>query len=72
MLRNFGLKVGTAKFEPRVKELVENLPGLTMLVEPLLIVRRVVHFTGMDSATNAHPLFEGVKAGVGTLIAPAL
>src|SRR5262249_51749160 len=43
-LRNFGLKVGVvgaAKLEPRMKELVENLPDLTVLVEPLLIVRRV-------------------------------
>ena len=42
-LRNFGLKVGmvgTAKFEARIKELVENLPDLAVLVEPLLIVRR--------------------------------
>ena len=44
-LRNFGLKVGmvgTVKFEARIKELVENLPDLTTLVEPLLIVRRVL------------------------------
>jgi transposase len=44
-LRNFGLKVGmvgTAKFDARIKELVENLPDLAMLVEPLLIVRRVL------------------------------
>jgi transposase len=44
-LHNFGLKVGmggTAKFEARIKELVENLPDLAMLVEPLLIVRRVL------------------------------
>ena len=44
-LRNFGLKVGvvgTAKFEDRIKELVENLPDLATLVEPLLIVRRVL------------------------------
>src|SRR5947199_3563482 len=44
-LRNFGLKVGmvgTAKFEARLRELVENLPDLAVLVEPLLIVRRVV------------------------------
>jgi transposase len=44
-LRNFGLKagmVGTVKFEARIKELVENLPDLAVLVEPLLIVRRVV------------------------------
>src|SRR5713226_6266804 len=44
-LRNFGLKVGMvgkAKFEARIKELVENLPDLAILVEPLLIVRRVL------------------------------
>jgi transposase len=44
-LRNFGLKVGivgTVKFEARIKGLVENLPDLAVLVEPLLIVRRVV------------------------------
>src|SRR3954470_4829551 len=44
-LRNFGLKVGIAgkvKFEARIKELVENLPDLVVLVEPLLIVRRVL------------------------------
>jgi len=45
-LRNFGLKVGmvgNVKFEGRIKELVENLPDLAILVEPLLIVRRVLH-----------------------------
>jgi transposase len=44
-LRNFGLKVGvvgTARFEARIKELVENLPDLVVLVEPLLIVRRAL------------------------------
>src|SRR5262249_21473728 len=44
-LRNFGVKVGmvgTVKFEARIKELVENLPDLAELVQPLLIVRRVV------------------------------
>ena len=34
--------LGTAKFEARIKELVENLPDLAMLVEPLLVVRRVL------------------------------
>ena len=34
--------VGAAKFEARIKELVENLPDLALLVEPLLIVRRVL------------------------------
>ena len=45
-LRNFGLKVGmvgAVKFEGRIKELVENLPDLATLAEPLLIVRRVLH-----------------------------
>src|SRR6266849_6628262 len=44
-LRNFGLKVGMvgkAKFEGRIKELVENLPDLAVLVEPLLVVRRAL------------------------------
>ena len=44
-LRNFGLKVGmvgTLKFEARIKELVEDLRDLAVLVEPLLLVRRVV------------------------------
>src|SRR5437660_3683453 len=44
-LRNFGLKVGVVgavKFEARVKELIENFPDLVALVEPLLVVRRVL------------------------------
>jgi transposase len=44
-LRNFGLKVGMAgasRFEARIKELVENIPDLATLVEPLLIVRRTL------------------------------
>jgi transposase len=44
-LRNFGLKVGivgTAKYEIRIKELVENFPDLMLLVDPLLVVRRVL------------------------------
>ena len=43
--RNFALKVGTAgkvKFKARIKELVENFPDLAALIEPLLIVRRVL------------------------------
>src|SRR5437763_13094058 len=42
-LRNFGLKVGIVgkvRFEARIKELVENLSDLAVLVEPLLLVRR--------------------------------
>jgi transposase len=44
-LRNFGLKVGVVgkvKFEGRIKELVGNFPDLAVLVEPLLVVRRVL------------------------------
>jgi transposase len=44
-LRNFGLKVGivgAARFEARIRELVEDLPDLAVLVEPLLVVRRVL------------------------------
>jgi transposase len=44
-LRNFGLKVGVvgaAKFEARIKELVESLPDLALLIEPLLVVRRAL------------------------------
>src|SRR6516165_10929695 len=44
-LRNFGLKVGVVgavKFEARIKQLVDNLPDLALLVEPLLVVRRVL------------------------------
>src|SRR5659263_674948 len=44
-LRNFGLKVGMVgkvRFEARIKELVDNLPDLAAMVEPLLIVRRTL------------------------------
>ena len=44
-LRNFGLKVGmvgTVKFEARIKELVADISDLASLVEPLLVVRRVL------------------------------
>ena len=43
--RNFGLKVGTVgklRFETRIKELIANLPDLAVLIEPLLVVRRVL------------------------------
>ena len=30
------------KFEARIKELVEDVPDLAVLVEPLLVVRRVL------------------------------
>ena len=42
-LCNFGLKVGVVgalKFEARIRELVESLPDLAELVEPMLILRR--------------------------------
>ena len=44
-LRNFGLKVGVVgkvKFEARIKDLIDNLPDLAVLVEPMLTVRRVL------------------------------
>src|SRR5262249_57485181 len=44
-LRNFGLKVGGvsgSRYEARVRELVEDLPGLAAIAEPLLNVRRVM------------------------------
>src|SRR5436190_23380096 len=44
-LRNFGLKVGIAgwpRFEARIAELIENVPDLAVLIEPLLVVRRVL------------------------------
>ena len=44
-LRNFGLKVGmvgTVRFEGRVQELVETIPDLAVLVEPMLVVRRAL------------------------------
>ena len=50
-LRNFGLKVGmvgTVKFEARIKELIENLTDLAVLIEPLLVVRRVLREQGRD------------------------
>src|ERR1700741_1309751 len=44
-LRSFGLKVGVvgaARFEARIKELIQNVADLAVLVEPLLVVRRVL------------------------------
>jgi transposase len=34
--------VGKVRFEARIQKLVENIPDLAVLVEPLLIVRRVL------------------------------
>jgi transposase len=67
-LRNFGLKVGvvgTVKFEARIKELVENLPDLAVLVEPLLVVRRVLReqmsilHRRLLAAVRDDPMMEG-------------
>jgi transposase len=44
-LRNFGLRIGavsTTGYEARIRDLVEGLPGLAAIVEPLLNVRRVM------------------------------
>lgn len=44
-LRNFGLKVGVvgaAGFEARVRELVEDLPGVAAVVIPLLVAREAL------------------------------
>jgi transposase len=43
LLRNFGLKVGpvgASKFEARIRELVEGMPELAEIIEPLLKARR--------------------------------
>ena len=43
LLRNFGLKVGvvgTVKFEERIRELVEGIPDLKEITEPLLAARQ--------------------------------
>ena len=36
------LTVGAVKFEARIKELVADIPDLASMVEPLLVVRRVL------------------------------
>jgi hypothetical protein len=44
-LRNFGLKVGVvgqAGFETRIREMVEGLPRIAAIVEPMLTIRRVM------------------------------
>ena len=59
-LGNFGLKVGvvgTVKFEARIKELVENLPDLAILVEPLLI-----RFVGRAPLSVRTPAFRDFNA----------
>jgi len=57
-LRNFGLKVGMVKFESRVKELVDNLPDLALLVEPLLVVRRALR---EQTCAASHALRKGFE-----------
>ena len=60
-LRNFGLKVGigTVESEARIRELVENLPDLAELVEPLLVVP-----PGASRATrHPAPPLAGHRAG---------
>ena len=34
--------VGTVRFEGRIQELVETIPDLAVLVEPMLVVRRAL------------------------------
>ena len=44
-LRNFGLRIGavsTTGYEARIRDLVEGLPGLAAIIEPILNVRRVM------------------------------
>jgi len=43
LLRNFGLKVGAiglSKFDERIRELIEGIPGLMEIMEPLLAARQ--------------------------------
>src|SRR3954447_17273324 len=52
LLRNFGLKVGvigTAKFEQRIHELIQDMPDLAEIMEPLLDARRRLreHFSAL-------------------------
>lgn len=45
LLRNFGLKVGIVtrfQYEVRILELIDGLPALQAIIEPMLAVRRVV------------------------------
>ena len=54
-LRNFGLKVGMAggtKFEARIKELVENLPDLAVLVEPVCTENSNTHVVMVKPAED--------------------
>ena len=72
-LRNFGLKVGMVgkvKFEARIKELVENLPDLAALVEPLGYAGHVtapVHARASSGAQSSFVLSHGRLLRVGRL-----
>ena len=53
LLRNFGLKVGivgAAKFEARIKELIEDMPDLEQFIDVLLAARRKLR----DSFARLH------------------
>ncbi|WP_441935388.1 IS110 family transposase [Neorhizobium galegae] len=50
MLRNFGLKAGVvsaAGFEVCIRELIEDMPDLASIIEPLLTVRKKLRETSM-------------------------
>jgi transposase len=52
MLRNFGLKVGVvsaAGFEVRIRVLIEEMPDLASIIEPLLTVRKKLRETSTVS-----------------------
>src|SRR6476660_5287893 len=67
-LRNFGLKVGMVgkvKFEARIRELVENLPDLAVLVEPMLIVRQTLREQIVILHRRSLPKIQGGRGRVG-------
>ena len=66
-LRNFGLKVGmvgTVRFEARIQELVENLPDMAALVEPLLIVRRALRVSWLKAWAMKIARHRGMKKAI--------
>src|SRR5438034_2069069 len=71
-LRNFGLKVGMVgkvKFEARIKELVENLPDLAVLVEPMVAIA-MVHSDNRLASIIAMGIFAtGVAASMLLILA---